>query len=475
MTQTEYRLNYLTFRSYNRWNQTGHRLQPSTVTSRPYTKGLRRVGNKIKDVLAVIGFVSGGLVVFWIAWKLYTETYDVTKQISVPELSTNQPGRDAKNSRPLRLDLPTYTTEQVAEHDTMENGAWAHYDNGVYNLTPYVRKHPGGLKILMAAGRSLKPFWDLYPKHDNSYIYDIMEGKMRVGNIFDNQEAKTQVIDLSDPYSMDPKRNEVMREVSHKPYQSEMPSQLITDKILTPNGVFFVCNHKHVPRVHIADYSLELQLRDSTHEFTFDDLKTKYKKSQIMATIQCVKNRGREMSKAKEIKGPTWTHGGISTTMWSGVTLDDLLVEQGVDIDQVKDKFVNFEGMDIQDDGLPYGASIPIDLARRLKKEILIAYEMDHLPIPRDHGYPVRVIIPGVAGARHVKWLKKISFSMKESESNFQKREFKISHSSEDVDETRAADIPAITQLPVTSAICEPVEGFELHKVKLDVMSVHFI
>lgn len=39
------------------------------------------------------------------------------------------------------------------------------------------------------------------------------------------------------------------------------------------------------------------------------------------------------------------------------------------------------------------------------RADIILAYEMNGQPIPRDHGFPVRVIVPGVVGARNVKWL----------------------------------------------------------------------
>lgn len=56
---------------------------------------------------------------------------------------------------------------------------------------------------------------------------------------------------------------------------------------------------------------------------------------------------------------------------------------------------------------MPYGASIPVEKALDPHGEVILAYEMNGEPIPRDHGYPIRVIVPGVVGARNVKWLGK--------------------------------------------------------------------
>lgn len=57
--------------------------------------------------------------------------------------------------------------------------------------------------------------------------------------------------------------------------------------------------------------------------------------------------------------------------------------------------------------GKPYGASIPFWKAVDKRGDVILAYEMNGQPIPRDHGYPIRVIVPGIVGARNVKWLGK--------------------------------------------------------------------
>ena len=66
---------------------------------------------------------------------------------------------------------------------------------------------------------------------------------------------------------------------------------------------------------------------------------------------------------------------------------------------------MQFEGLDTDPANMPYGASIPIEKALDPHGDVILAYEMNGEPIPRDHGYPVRVIVPGVVGARNVKWL----------------------------------------------------------------------
>lgn len=120
---------------------------------------------------------------------------------------------------------------------------------------------------------------------------------------------------------------------------------------------------------------------------------------------------------------------------------------------------IQFEGADHDITGSSYGASISVNSALSSEKDVLVAYEMNGVPIPRDHGFPVRLVAPGVVGARNVKWLKKIISSKEESLSHWQQNDYKGFSPSVDWDTVDFKSAPAIQELPVTSAICEPAEG----------------
>ena len=299
----------------------------------------------------------------------------------------------------LRDGLPTYSAADVAAHDSKEKGIWVIYGNGVYDITEYVIQHPGGTKILMAAGKSIEPFWDVYSVHKNDEIYEIMES-YRIGNIKEVQ-ARTGDSNANDPYKNDPKRSPLLIPSSGKPFNAEPPVQMLADQFLTPNDMFFVRNHLPVPCVCVDDFTLDLELSTGSPSLTYDQL-TKFPKRSVTTVIQCAGNRRSEMVKIKPVKGLNWGSAAISNAKFSGVSLNELLQHHGVDIDTVRGKYIIFEGLDTQPDGSPYGASIPLELARLLKNEIIIAYEMNGQPLPRDHGYPLRIIIPGVVGARQV-------------------------------------------------------------------------
>lgn len=66
---------------------------------------------------------------------------------------------------------------------------------------------------------------------------------------------------------------------------------------------------------------------------------------------------------------------------------------------------IHFYGHDTDESGTAYAASIPVSKALSDQGDVLIAWEMNGQPIPRDHGGPLRVIVPGTTGARSVKWI----------------------------------------------------------------------
>jgi len=89
-------------------------------------------------------------------------------------------------------------------------------------------------------------------------------------------------------------------------------------------------------------------------------------------------------------------------------------------------------------------------------------YEMNGKPLTPDHGYPLRVLVPGYVAARSVKWISKIILSEDESSSQWQQRDYKCfgpNQGSKDVDWSTA---PAIQETPVQSAI-----------IKLEEISAH--
>lgn len=119
-----------------------------------------------------------------------------------------------------------------------------------------------------------------------------------------------------------------------------------------------------------------------------------------------------------------------------------------------------------------YAASIPLTKAMDPRGDVILAYEMNGQPLPRDHGFPVRVICPGIVGARNVKWLSRITVSNVESDSHWQQNDYKGFSPSTDWDTVDFSKSPAIQNMPVTSAICIPSPNQQISRNKNDSITV---
>lgn len=179
----------------------------------------------------------------------------------------------------------------------------------------------------------------------------------------------------------------------------------------------------------------------------------------------CAGNRRMDMNSMKQVMGLMWGQNAISTAEWTGVKLKDILEYYKFDYKDEAIKHVQFEGLDQDISGANYGASIPKEKAISDNGDVLIAFEMNGKEIPLDHGYPVRIIVPGIIGARSVKWLKTISLSNEESKSLWQQKDYKLlSPQISNLQEADFSKVRPIQESPVQSAICEPVNGALIKK-----------
>merc|ERR1719483_1559867 len=308
--------------------------------------------------------------------------------------------------------LPEFSMETVQEHDSAENRVWVTYKSGVYDITDFIPIHPGADKLLMAAGGAVEPFWAMYAVHLNNPVIAKLLEQYRIGNL--SQKDVQSQASSGDPYSGDPKRHPALVINKDKPFNAEIPLSIITDSFITPNDLFYVRNHLPVPDIDEGSYELEVSgigVKGETVIFTLDQLK-QFPKHSIVAAVQCAGNRRAEMHAVKNLRGLEWRGGAISNAEWSGALLSDVLKAAGFDEEKYPEaRHVILDGLDVDPANTPYAASIPIEKAADPRGDVLLAYEMNGVTLPRDHGHPIRIVVPGVAGARCVKWLGRVEIS----------------------------------------------------------------
>ena len=153
---------------------------------------------------------------------------------------------------------------------------------------------------------------------------------------------------------------------------------------ITPNDLFY-CVTKNVvdPAVNVDLWHLEIGgLVQNPATWRLQDL-LGFKPTTQETTLMCISN-GLDA-------------GLISNAVWKGLLLRDLLDQAGVLSGAAR---VRLQGVDNYTDTIP--------LERAMEPTTLLAYEMNGVPLPDRHGYPMRVIVPGYFGEKNVKWLTKI-------------------------------------------------------------------
>lgn len=358
-------------------------------------------------------------------------------------------------------ELPEYDREEVARHNSLKDGGrvWVTYKDGVYDITEFVANHPGGMsRIMMAAGGAIDPFWGMYQQHNTQQVREILE-EHRIGRLKGGVDPGLKDLD---PYRNEPKDRHPALEIrSAKPMNAETPPEVLVGSLVTPTDLFYIRNHLPVPTdVDEKTYRLRVEgegLRSL--ELSLEDLKRNFRKHTVTATIQCAGNRRNQLNEVKHVKGLEWEMGAIGTSVWAGARLRDVLRAAGIREDDPEIKHIQFEGLDTDMAKSPYGASIPVDTALGLHGDVILAYEMNGEPLTPDHGYPLRVVVPGVSGCRNVKWLSKIVASGEESKSFWQQNDYKSFAPGVDWENVDWDDAPPIYSMPVSSVICDPAPG----------------
>lgn len=173
---------------------------------------------------------------------------------------------------------------------------------------------------------------------------------------------------------------------------------------------------------HLLWETHTLEVEGGKLTLSMDDLREKFDAINIPVALACDGNRRKELNMIKRSKGFSWGSGAVSCAYWKGVLLRDVLLAAGVPEKMPgegrKRYWVNCEGADHPSEG-KYATCIPFQYAMDPTNDVLLAYQMNHVPLPPDHGYPVRLMIPGYVGGRCVKWLKKIWTSDKENDSHY--------------------------------------------------------
>ncbi|GBG61513.1 hypothetical protein CBR_g21855 [Chara braunii] len=267
-------------------------------------------------------------------------------------------------------------------------------------------------------------------------------------------------------YDAEPARDPRLVVNSKEPFNAETPPKELVQAFITPSHLFYKRNHGPIPVLNDAErfHLIVDGLVTKPLSLSLDDLK-RLPKNSVAVTLQCAGNRRTALNEVKTVKGVGWGLGAVGTAIWGGVFLHRVLelagIRPGTKCSAAGGRHVEFESVDRckEEKGGPYRASITLAKACSEDGDVLLAYEMNGEVLPADHGYPLRVVVPGVIGARSVKWLSRVTVRSDESQGFFQQRDYKMFPPSVDWDNIDWGTRQPIMEYPVQCAVCTPAEG----------------
>jgi DMSO/TMAO reductase YedYZ molybdopterin-dependent catalytic subunit len=170
---------------------------------------------------------------------------------------------------------------------------------------------------------------------------------------------------------------------------------------LTPPGLHYLLIHYDIPALDPTTWRLRVGgLVDTPIQLTLADL-TALPARTVRVTLECAGN-GRARLEPRPVSQP-WLVEAVGTAEWTGVPLRAVLDAAGVRPGAVELVFTGADhGIErgVEQD---YQRSLTVEQA--LDGDVLLAYAMNGAPLPPQHGYPLRLVVPGWYGMAHVKWL----------------------------------------------------------------------
>lgn len=173
---------------------------------------------------------------------------------------------------------------------------------------------------------------------------------------------------------------------------------------LVPNDRFFVRNADATPRIDAARWRLRVEGSVAQpYEIGYEELR-ELPRVTLVRAIECAGN-GRSFFESlgrHGAEGTPWRLGGIGVAEWTGVPLRALLERARPSRGA---RWVLAVGGDAK------AVSRPLPLAKALEEDTVVAYAMNGEPLPPDHGFPARLVVPGWAGIAHIKWLVRLELA----------------------------------------------------------------
>ena len=206
-----------------------------------------------------------------------------------------------------------------------------------------------------------------------------------------------------------PRTKQLLTLLSDVPFNAETPAHLLDDDV-TPNHLHFVRNNGHFPDRallnQLGNWRLTLDGEvNRPRTWTLNELQNEFEVLETQLVIECAGN-GRA-GYYPQVSGNQWTLGAVGCARYRGIRLADVLNTSGVLNSAV---YLAWHGEDphLSRDPERHPISRGVPIAKALDRHTLLVWEMNGVPLPPSHGFPLRLVCPGWPGSTSGKWLRRL-------------------------------------------------------------------
>jgi DMSO/TMAO reductase YedYZ molybdopterin-dependent catalytic subunit len=193
---------------------------------------------------------------------------------------------------------------------------------------------------------------------------------------------------------------------STSPLNCETSIPALVGGVVMPNARFYVRNHFDTPRLDSLSWRLVVTgLVERPLQLSLRDLHNMHSET-LVATLECAGNGRSAFDPPAE--GEQWQLGAVSTAEWTGVPLVEILDRAGPARQAAEIVFRGAGWGNVGDAADPVRFERSLTVTDAGHSGSLLAYAMNGEPLPLEHGYPLRLIVPGWYAVASVKWLTEI-------------------------------------------------------------------
>jgi len=238
-----------------------------------------------------------------------------------------------------------------------------------------------------------------------------------------------------------------------EPLNLEMPFSTL-DSFITPTKSFYVRSHFPIPAIDKDEWFLHVEGEVEKPCAINDEELLELESVTTPVTLECAGNNRNFLE--PKVKGVQWGLGAVGTAEWTGVPLSLLLDRVLV---RSSGREVILEGADggLLDDPkspsceLKFARSIPLSKARA---DVLLAYKMNDVDLPPQHGFPLRAIVPGWYAMASIKWLQRVIVTDRPFNGYYQTLDYAFWKRRGDI-----AELAPLTDMQIKAEIARPAQG----------------